>query len=1135
MIIFMKKKTRGQYNPADIETKWQKKWASSKIYRSTEKSGKSAEAKPKAFILDMFPYPSGEGLHVGHPKGYIATDIVSRMKRMQGMNVLHPMGFDAFGLPAENYAIKTKTNPEIAVKKNVARYKKQLEILGFDYDWSREVNTTDPAYYKWTQWIFLQMWKKGLAYESNEPINWCPSCKTGLANEDVEDGRCERCGTPVEKKPLRQWVLKITKYADRLLEDLDAREVPCFVDKDPISKPRPNLPFVERDAIIAVVEHWSEDKFIGLKWKQVDWQTLITGGVEKGQTPEEAARMEILEETGYKNVELVAHLGKEDAKFFHPPKNLNRFGHFDIFHFKLKNGERNELTADENAKHEVVWVARNEMMNFLGPEGQKYGFQLLLDLAKGVVSQKLLEWPEAIKDSQRNWIGRSEGAEIDFRMVSTEKKIRFVIIHGYKGSAKTNFLPWLKSELEKRGHEVETPELPNSNNPKESEQVDYVLKNCKFDENTVVIGHSLGCVVAMKALMKLNKPVSGMTLVAAAKSPEFATKLRSYHETFNFDYDYELIKKLTSGRIAVISDTREADRAPYLKFLSEKLSSALIETKSNEEHFCALQEPAILESVTPKITVFTTRPDTIFGVTYVVLAPEHPWVNELLQFVPNRTEVEQYVANAKNLSIIDRTDAKKEKTGVELKTIKVVNPANGEQVPLWVADYVLAEYGTGAVMAVPAHDERDADFAKKYKLSVREIKLEDKNEMTRKFGRKVTKYRLKDWVFSRQRYWGEPIPLIHCEKCGVVAVPEKDLPVKLPKVKSYEPTGTGESPLAAITKWVNVKCPECRGKAKRETNTMPQWAGSSWYYLRYEDPKNKKALVDSKKEKYWSPVDLYVGGAEHATRHLIYARFWHKFLYDIGVVSGLEPFKKLQSVGLIMGEDGRKMSKRFGNVVNPDEIVGTYGADTLRVYEMFMGPFDQQIAWSTSSMVGSRRFIERVWKMADNVSISKNTLASESVYKNEGIDRSIHKAIKKVSEDIRDLRFNTAISTLMITANELEKEETLSRSTYETFLKLLAPFAPHVTDELWSQLGNKKSIHISDWPVYDPAKIVESEITIMVQVNGKTRGDFKAAPTAGKEDLEKTALGLPFVAKWLEGKAPKKVIVVPGRLVNIVV
>ncbi len=975
-----------EYDHKKIEAKWQKEWTKKKIYESKEDSGEYPA--PKSYVLDMFPYPSGEGLHVGHPKGYIATDIYSRFKKMNGHSVLHPMGWDAFGLPAENYAIKTKTHPRIAVEKNIKRYKEQLSIIGFNYDWSREINTTDPKYYKWTQWIFLKMLEKGLAYQSFEPINWCPSCQTGLANEDLEDGKCERCGSVVEKKPMRQWVLKITDYAERLLSDL-------------------------------------------------------------------------------------------------------------------------------------------------GP----------------------LNWPDSIKESQKNWIGKSEGAEIGF-------PIEFA--HG--------------------------------------------------------------------------------------------------------------------------------------------------------------QKPGL-------IPVFTTRPDTIFGATALVLSPEHLWVTLALDenhkgVLDNADKVREYVRQVSKKTEIDRTTAGKEKTGIKLEGVWAVNPASKEKIPVFVADYVLAGHGTGAVMSVPAHDERDFEFAKKFGLeiksvvepifikanekdafrpdmpikerdsavavvkhwsedkylclrwkqtdwrgfviggaeagesfedaAVREIAEEtgytsakfvrslgptvhaqffqvvkgenrwahfhglylelqngDRNEITdtenaihevvwvsknevekftdpfhdmtliwrrsmytndfydinEKFpasdrvlyrkilvnsgqftgknpadqevlneilefvgGKVVTKYKLRDWVFSRQRYWGEPIPVIHCEACGVVPVPEKDLPVELPEVENYAPTGTGESPLTDIEKWVNVKCPKCRGKAKRETNTMPQWAGSCWYYLRYMDPKNNKALVDSKKEKYWSPVDVYVGGAEHATRHLIYARFWHKFLHDIGAVSTSEPFTRLHNVGLILGEDGQKMSKRFGNVVNPDDIVTTYGADTFRIYEMFIGPFGQSSAWDTKSIMGSRRLVERVWRLSEKVSDKEEKENSDS-----SLDMTLHKTILKVTSDIESFSFNTAISSLMILSRELENQTTISKSSFEILLKLLAPFAPHVADELWSTLGNKNSIHLSDWPKYDPSKIVSETVKIVIQVNGKVRGELEVPRDSAEPRVREIAENEESAKKWLNGAKIAKVVFVENRLINFVI
>lgn len=817
------KKKKYSYDHTAIEKKWQKYWQSKKTYTTDSQKGN------KFYILDMFPYPSGEGLHVGHPKGYIATDVVSRMKRMQGFSVLHPMGFDAFGLPAENYAIKTKTNPATAVAKNVKRYKKQLELIGLDYDWSREINTTDPEFYHWTQWIFLQLYKKGLAFESNEPINWCPVDKTGLANEDIVDGHCERCGSLVEKRPMRQWVLRITDYAERLLADLDA--------KDDSGKP-------------------------------------------------------------------------------------------------------------------------------------------------------LLDWPQSIKELQRNWIGKSEGA-----------LVRFVV----KGT----------------------------------------------------------------------------------------------------------------------------------------------------------QEP---------LTVFTTRIDTIYSGTFVIVAPEHTFIDAHKDAIQNYDEVLAYRDSVKSKTDIERTD-KNNKTGVQLKGITVINPANGAEIPVWTSDFVLVGYGTGAVFA-DAHDQRDFDMAKKYNIplatSLRPegnlpedrlraieqlescfdgegilVNSAEFNGLTSAAARpkiidalarkglaeRKTNYKLRDWVFSRQRYWGEPIPLIHCEQCGVVPVPEDQLPVTLPKVKSYEPTGTGESPLAAITKWVNVSCPKCGGKAKRETNTMPQWAGSSWYYLRYIDPHNKTALVDRTLERMWQPVDLYVGGAEHATRHLIYARFWHKFLFDIGAVTTSEPFKKLQHVGLIIAEDGRKMSKRYGNVVNPDDVIATYGADTLRVYEMFMGPFDQEISWSTANMIGSRRFIERVFKLHER--IGEATLSEQT-------ETLLHKTIKKVTEDIEAMRFNTAISAMMILLNEFESHEVISQDAYIAFVKLIAPFAPHAADELWSILGQKGSIHLAPWSQFNPEKITERTVSMAIQVNGKVRSELTARHDESDEELRSRALSDAKITPWISGKTVEKVIIVKGKLISIV-
>lgn len=786
------------YDRSSVEKKWQARWEQDGLYRALED-----EKKEKRYVLDMFPYPSGEGLHVGHPKGYIATDIYSRKKRMEGYSVLHPMGWDAFGLPAENFALKNKTHPRAAVEKNIANFKAQLAHIGFDYDWTREINTTDPSYYKWTQWIFLKLFEQGLAYQSDEPINWCPSCMTGLANEDLDENVCERCGTPVVKKRLPQWVLKITSYADRMLEDLHA-----------------------------------------------------------------------------------------------------------------------------------------------------------------------LNWPEHIKEAQRNWIGRSEGAEIAFAI---------------------------------------------------------------------------------------------------------------------------------------------GDKS---------------------------------------ITVFTTRPDTIFGATYLVLAPEHPLVEKLLP--KNMAEIRAYAQAAEKKTEIERGAEGKEKTGIKLEGVVAINPATKEEIPVFIANYVLASYGTGAIMAVPAHDERDFEFAQKFNLPIRKVientesnssvsigqgTLIESGEFTGRNseeakeeiitfvgGKKVVRYKLRDWVFSRQRYWGEPIPIIHCEKDGAVPVPYEDLPVTLPQVDHYEPTGTGESPLAAIGDWINTTCPRCGGPAKRETNTMPQWAGSSWYYLRFMDPHNDHELVSSKDEKYWAPVDVYVGG-DHAVRHLIYARFWHKFLYDIAVVSTKEPFARLEFLGFILAEDGRKMSKRFGNVINPDEVVAEYGADAFRAYEMFMGPFENTTAWSTASIAGTARFIERLWS-AQELVVETPVFVLETL---------LHQTIKKIGDDIEAFKFNTAVSQAMIFLNALEKEGAIGREQWGAFLRLLAPIAPHITEELWERLGETYSIHQASWPTYDPTHLISNTVEVVVQVNGKRRGSLALASNTQESEVAAAARMLPAVIGSLGGNEPKRIVYVPNKIINIVV
>jgi len=814
-----------KYPFSEIEPKWQKFWEDNKTFHAVEDPAYPKDRR--RYVLDMFPYPSGQGLHVGHPEGYTATDIYCRYLRMNGYNVLHPMGFDAFGLPAENYAIKTGTHPAVTTKANIDHFRKQIKSLGFSYDWDREVSTCDVDYYRWTQWIFLQLYKRGLAYESEMPINWCPSCKTGLANEEVKEGCCERCGTKVTHKRIRQWVLKITEYGDRLLEDLDT-----------------------------------------------------------------------------------------------------------------------------------------------------------------------LDWPEPVKLMQRNWIGRSEGATV-----------RFTVAPGSKAA----------------GEQIE---------------------------------------------------------------------------------------------------------------------------------------------------VYTTRCDTLFGATYMVLAPEHPLVAEITT-PEQKAAVKAYVDEAAKKSDLERTDLAKEKTGV-FTGAYAVDPANDRKIPIWISDYVLISYGTGAIMAVPAHDQRDWDFAKKFGLPVIEVVAapgspeaksgvctaepekcteadgvlvnsgflngksvpEAKKAMIawleeKGIGKGAVKYKLRDWLFSRQRYWGEPIPLVHCPKCGVVPLDEKDLPLRLPEVKDYKPSGTGESPLANETEWLKTTCPKCGGPAMRETNTMPQWAGSCWYYLRYLDPNNDKAFADRSKIEYWMPVDLYVGGTEHAVLHLLYARFWHKVLYDAGLVNTKEPFQRLVNQGMILGEDNQKMSKSRGNVINPDDIVREYGADSLRMYEMFMGPLQVSKPWSTSGLAGVSRFLERVWTLAEKPLDERELTPDEA--------KLLNKTIKKVSNDTSSLNFNTAISQMMIFVNETSKLEKMPRALMDPFVRLIAPYAPHLGEELWTKLGHKPSVSKAPWPVWDEKLCEDSEREIVVQINGKVRERFNAGADVTDAELEKTARDMPKVKEWVGGKQIVKVIVVKGRLVNIVV
>lgn len=957
------------YDHKKIEKKWQKEWEKNKIYQAKDGKGK------KFYSLIEFPYPSAEGLHVGHPRPYIGMDVVSRKKRMDGLNVLFPIGWDAFGLPTENYAIKTGIHPKIITKKNTDNFRRQIKSLGISFDWSREINTTDPAYYKWTQWIFLQFYKRDLAYKAEIPINWCPKDKIGLANEEVIDGKCERCGTQTERRMKNQWMLGITKYAERLDKDLD-----------------------------------------------------------------------------------------------------------------------------------------------------------------------LVDYPERVKLSQRNWIGKSEGSEIEFKIINPSPTLPEGKGENTPGYYTTDAKTWKL---------LQDKVLEMRKNPTESEEKLWQI------------------------LRKDNR-----------------NHFRRQHIIDRFIADFVcLSKKLIieiDGDIHDLQKERDKERTDILKvlgFMVLRFKNTEVLKDINrviKEINKTLENPSLWEGQgwvlegLGGVKVFTTRADTLFGVTYVVLAPEHPLVESLKLKVENKNEVEKYIEKVKKESELERTAEGKEKTGVELKGIKAINPANNEEIPIWIADYVLASYGTGAVMAVPQHDARDKEFAEKYNLPIVDKPLVDAEEITKTVGGKmVTKFKLRDWVFSRQRYWGEPIPVINCSKCGLVPVKEKDLPVKLPEVKKYKLTDTGESPLAGISKWVNTKCPKCGGKAKRETDTMPNWAGSSWYYLRYTDPKNKNKFASKANLKYWlqpipnpfqrkgekdgnsslpfgegqGGVDWYNGGMEHTTLHLLYSRFWHKFLYDLKLVPTVEPYKKRTSHGMVLGEGGVKMSKSLGNVINPDKIVKLYGADTLRVYEMFIGPFEDAVVWNTESIIGSRRFIEKVWRISENLKNFSGPRVARTVnVKKSGLNQTVqnlssslplqkllHKTIKKVSEDIEAMRFNTAISAMMILATEIEKAEFVDKEDFKKFLQILAPFAPHVTEEIWHLLGEKKSINLSEWPVWDESLIKDDEVKIAVQINGKTRAEIIIEADENEEEVKAIALKEKNIISWVQNKEIKKVIYVKNRIINIVI
>ena len=907
----------------------------------------------------MFPYPSGLGLHVGHPKGYIATDVYSRHKRMQGHEVLHPMGWDAFGLPAEQFAIKNKIHPKKAVDQNVARYKEQLSKIGLDYDWEREINTTDPEYYKWTQWIFLQLYKKGLAYESYAPINWCPSCQTGLANEDLEGGKCERCGSEVEQKPMRQWVLNITAYADRMLEDLDL----------------------------------------------------------------------------------------------------------------------------------------------------------------------LPNWPEHIKEMQRHWIGRSEGAELEFQIQGREEKIAV-----FTTRADTLYgVTFLVLAPEHPLIELLKDEITNV-----KDVASYVTKAknkspLERQESTEKTGIRLEGVTALNPATNEEIPIFVADYVLMNYGKGAIMGVPAHDER---DFEFARVHKLPVTQVVMpdVSDGKNPPREGK-ENTERKVVHVIVKNDKGE----------VLLSFLKGDEWGDNKPITfIIGGIEEGETPEEAAAREILEetgyndvsFIEEiPLEVEACFFQAKkdvNRRVHTRTlvfkinsasqtpISEEEQTIHDFKWVKEEDVASLLNIPDDAATWKY-HYEGAYVCPVEGTLINSGEFSG---LTSEEAAAKIIEKVG---GKKTVTYRLQDWVFSRQRYWGEPIPLIHCETCGVIPVNEEELPVKLPDVEHYEPTGSGESPLAAIEDWVTVKCPECNGKGRRETNTMPQWAGSCWYYLRFMDPHNKQELVSKDKEKFWAPVDVYVGGAEHATRHLIYARFWHKFLYDIGVVSTKEPFMELHSVGLILAEDGRKMSKRFNNVVNPDDVIDEWGADAFRVYEMFMGPFKDTIAWSTKSLSGPRRFIEKIWHLLDSV---------EDVPLDEETERLMHQTIKKVGEDITSFGFNTAISSLMIYANKLHELEKVPKVAYENLVLLLAPFAPHMAEELWEKLGHTESLQKGPWPTFDESKLVADTVTLIVQVNGKKKGEIEITRDATEDEAVKKAKE--ELEKHLEGEV-RRVVYVPNRILNFII
>lgn len=1003
-----------EYNPIQIEKKWREEWERTNRWKVSMK-----DAKKPFYNLMMFPYPSAEGLHIGNVYAFTAADIYGRFQRMQGNDVFEPIGFDAFGIHSENFAIKKGIHPSVLTERNVNHFREQLKQMGALFDWDHEVNTSAPEYYKWTQWLFVQLYKNGLAYRKSEDVDWCVSCKTVLAHEQVIAGKCERCGTVVVQKKLEQWFLKITAYAEQLLKNLD-----------------------------------------------------------------------------------------------------------------------------------------------------------------------VIDWTESVKSMQRNWIGRSEGAELSFPV---QEDANFVFIHGFKGSTGRDFFPWLKESLEVRGHDVYAPDLPNAFEPNIEEQVEFLLKNASFNEDTVIITHSLGGVVAMKLLPRLKMKIKRLVMVAPPLKTEFVDgKTRvPLEKATDWKFDFPGVAD-KANEIVVIQDIHD-NVVPHQQTeeIAKNLHAKLQKVLAPVSHFHSDEVPEILQEAAPSIKVFTTRPDTLSGATYLVLAPDHDLVDSLSARIQNFDEVLRYRNETQKKTEIERMEIEKDKTGIELKGIKAIHPATKKSIPIWIADYVLRGYGTGAIMAVPAHDQRDFEFAKKFGLPIVQVVCQNypkticpvldnaytgpgvlvasgefdgmenedaKKKITESIGGEMkTQYRLRDWLISRQRYWGPPIPIIYCRSCwekkraegkemrpgidyttidekeyAIIPVPEEDLPVELPYVENFQPTGTALSPLASVESFVHVVCPECGSAARRETDVSDSFLDSSWYFLRYPSSGDKNEAFRRDVTEKWLPVNMYIGGKEHSVLHLLYARFVTMALHDMKFVDFDEPFSTFRGHGLLI-KDGAKMSKSRGNVVNPDEYFASYGVDATRMFLMFIAPVEEGGDWRDAGIAGIARFLKRVWTLQ-----SLQGKLSGKTEEVKGLERLRHKTIKKVTQDIATLQYNTAISALMEYINEMPKTP-IDPIFADTLLVLLAPLAPHLCEELWQQRGHKGSVHDEHWPEYDEMKLQEDSVEIPVQVNGKIRGRILLPADSSEEQIQERAMQNEKIAEILEGKKIIKWIIVPQKLVNILV